>query len=417
MKRISNHGLALAAMLGAAVAILLACEGSQGEANQSTGDGGTVAGDGAVDSVDGPGPDLGDGLVALDGASIEAVWIDPHVHLRSEKDVERYVSLADQAGISEMVLQSLPRSRAFIDGTVATFNAESLLARVRHPTRFRVYGGLDFVAIKGMTAEAAATELERQTEEMAEVGFDGLKIYMNQSTVGYVKQATGLDWLPDSPLAQGVFKVANERKMPALIHLDAPYHKSGMTVVSKYPNIIWLVTHFGTVANDLAAVEKIANAGANVYLEIGHFAHLLPILLDPGGRNFLIKYADRILAGTDIGSGCEDAKVPGEPCPTDEQFRDMATVLRNMLETDKTFTYFDVYSQQNRTVQGARLDAAVLRKLYYDNFFKLFGPNTRGLDCAKAAGHIDALLSHASDQADIARVTAIRDEIAQSVCP
>lgn len=375
---------------------------------------GACHGGGSVAPSDGPTVlrDARSDQTLVDGPPTPLLWIDPHAHLKSEQKIASYVALADQLAIGEMYLQVAPKLRAFLDGTVGNYNPEALVARVRHPTRFRIFGGFDFLALSGKSAAEAQQELRRQAEELADLGVDGLKVYMKVTAVDIIKQGTGFDFVPDSALTQGIWEVAAARQLPILIHLDAPYHAAGVALLAKYPQIVWLVTHLGGVANDLAKVEKIAKAGANVYLDIGHFVHLGPLLAQPGGRDLLVNYADRIAAGTDNGSGCDLQNLPDDQCPTDILFTETTQTLRRLLETDEPVTWFDVYSQKQLTVAGAKLPADVLQKILRDNLLALFGPTARTLDRAKAAAHIDGLLANATDATDIARVQALRDEIA-----
>jgi hypothetical protein len=90
-------------------------------------------------------------------------------------------------------------------------------------------------------------------------------------------------------------------------------------------------------------------------------------------REFFVRYADRIIFGTDFGMGCGWG-------------RDRGMMIRRFLETDDVF---DVPEDPAMTpddrppLRGLGLPRDVLRKIYGDNFRRVVGDRPRKLsrDC------------------------------------
>jgi hypothetical protein len=399
------------ALVGLCSAAVAAC---------SSGDSGGASDAGAAGGTSAPLDDVTEGDFSRFG---NYGWIDMHVHLHSAEKIDPYVAYQDEFGMAQMVLLSLPRWRVFETQGVPTNNPELLLARVRHPTRFRIFGTHDLTRIVGMTASEAKAELGRQTEQLYQAGFEGLKLHMGEQDVAHVAQISGLEYFPDGELMEEVFQVATARGMPVLIHIDTSLAAHGQAALERYPAITWLVTHMAFSPYQLDSLEQVLLASDHVTIDAGHYVHLGPIFSHPNGEGaeFIKRYASRFLASTDLGAGCDLADLAPEECPTDGLATTDAWKLRALLETIQPVSWIDVYPAHvgdQTTVNGAGLDPATLEQLYRANAVGLLPTPERDVDCAAAVAHIDELISSATDAVDIARVVAIRDEIEQTAgCP
>ena len=86
-------------------------------------------------------------------------------------------------------------------------------------------------------------------------------------------------------------------------------------------------------------------------------------MLQPRGkvRDFLIKYQDRVLYGTDF-----------EMMPNTDVKKGLA-MLENIYAQDwKYFATDETFEYKGRKVTGLKLPASVLRKLYHDNAVQWF---------------------------------------------
>jgi predicted TIM-barrel fold metal-dependent hydrolase len=94
-------------------------------------------------------------------------------------------------------------------------------------------------------------------------------------------------------------------------------------------------------------------------------------------RNFFIKYADRILFGTDISDQPQKGKYLEVAQAYDRCFK--------ILETDSVFnSEFFPPDVKGKTIKGISLPADVLEKIYFRNAMKLY-PGVR--DILKRSGY------------------------------
>jgi len=134
-----------------------------------------------------------------------------------------------------------------------------------------------------------------------------------------------------------------------LAHRDA--------VFKRHPKTTFVAAHLAEKSENLAYVGRLLDENPNVYVDIA--ARTAELGRQPySARDFLIKYADRILFGTDL--------VP------DEQ---MYRLHFRFLETrDEYFDYPSHASRQGRwQIYGVDLPDDVLAKIYRANALKLLG--------------------------------------------
>ena len=134
-------------------------------------------------------------------------------------------------------------------------------------------------------------------------------------------------------------------------------------MVANYPNTIFIGAHVACRGWDLANVARLLDTYPNFYVDIS--ARLQELGRQPyTARQFFIKYADRILFGTDgRSSRGEDFWIP--------HFR--------FLETDDEYFYHPAQMlgplgaglQGRWKIHGIFLPDDVLKKVYYENALKL----------------------------------------------
>ena len=130
-------------------------------------------------------------------------------------------------------------------------------------------------------------------------------------------------------------------------------------VVAANPKTTWIAAHMGNFAEDLAALGARFDRYPNLYADIS--AREAEWGRQPfTAHEFFVKYADRLLFGTD--------RYPGRP--DQPRYR----VYFRILESDDE--YFDYYEADfpptgEWKVYGLRLPDETLKKIYYDNAAKL----------------------------------------------
>jgi hypothetical protein len=130
-------------------------------------------------------------------------------------------------------------------------------------------------------------------------------------------------------------------------------------LVHRHPRLRIIGAHLGSMEFDLAAIarrlEQFPNFAIDTAARLADLAYLGPAV-----GQFIQKYSDRILWGTDLGTN---------PCHYPEGYRpDRSELIRNTYKlewdyftTDKTLTI------SGRTVQGLNLPAPVQQRFFRDN--------------------------------------------------
>lgn len=267
---------------------------------------------------------------------------------------------------------------------------EELLDLYQPRERFYVLATIPFKQLMAESDEfglAAARYLDEQFRR----GAHGLKMYKSMGLTLRDRQGQLVHY-DDDRLAP-VFEVCARHNRPVLYHIADPtaffkpltptnerweelqgrptWHFHGepypgfaelMEVqdrfVGKYPAVRFQSAHVCSYAENLAYVGGLLDRRANLYCDIS--ARIGELGRVPrAAREFLIRYQDRLLFGTDV-------------TPTAEQFR----VHFRFLETDDE--YFDYGTgptpgQGRWCIYGVQLPDDVLRKIYSENARKLYG--------------------------------------------
>jgi len=227
--------------------------------------------------------------------------------------------------------------------------------------------------------------------EAKRMGAKGIKMWKN---LGLTTLDEHRRLIPvDDPRLDSVWAKAGELKLPILIHLGdpqaffdpidkhneryeelkahpdwsfyGPQYPSLETVlaqfervVTRHPEVTFVLAHLGNRTDDLREAAGLLNRHPNLYMDIA--ARVSELGRQPAAaRDFLIRYQDRVLFGTDGNPGVETYR---------SYFRFFET-------TDEYFNY-PFWPQDNYgrwKIYGIALPDDVLRKLYHDNAARLLG--------------------------------------------
>ncbi|MBN1963686.1 MAG: amidohydrolase family protein [Anaerolineae bacterium] len=258
------------------------------------------------------------------------------------------------------------------------------------PERFIHYGGVDWsqwMEHGDRFGEWAAEQLRAQVAR----GAQGLKMWKNLGLE--IRDQRG-DLVPvDDARLDPVWAVAGELGIPVTIHIADPVaffdpldarnerweelyaHPDWQfpappfppfldvvnalaRVVERHPETVFVGAHVGCYAENLAWVGSLLDRAPNFYVDIS--ARIAELGRQPyTARRFFLRYADRIVFGTDL---------PPDPA--------MYRIHYRFLETlDEYFDYsLDPTPPQGRwMIYGLGLPDDVLRKVYYDNAARLLG--------------------------------------------
>lgn len=197
-------------------------------------------------------------------------------------------------------------------------------------------------------------------------------------------QRSGLYW--DDPRLDAVFEAMVEAQLPALVHIADPdiwwrthysdpdqYEPKRFTyrqlthTLARYPSMRVLVAHFGGWPENLAFLSDLLDQFPNCYLDTSATKWVARELSrqPAAARAFMIRYADRLLFGTDLVA-FKDADVQHH-CSrywVHRHLYENAEVIESPIE--------DPDADGPVHVAGLNLPDPVLRKLYHDNAVTFF---------------------------------------------
>lgn len=218
--------------------------------------------------------------------------------------------------------------------------SEHLARFNRYPGRFVVFGNVDFKRINEPGFGSIAAEI---LERGVEAGMRGIKIY---KALGMeYRQSNGEYWRVNDERLDPIWAKAGELKIPVLIHTADPapfwqplnqrnfwdgvlygeyawwtYYRKGYPsrdellaerndIIARHPRTLFIAPHLGSNSEHLSRAAEDLEAFPNLFYDLS--ARLPELAIHsrrPQAREFLIRYQERILFGTD--SIYDDTNVP-----------------------------------------------------------------------------------------------------------
>lgn len=303
--------------------------------------------------------------------------IDVHCHWTMDQDPQEMIAAMDKAGVKQAINLSGGRGKQ-LDQILEKFHRVA-------PDRFVIFCIPDFSRIEEPDFDRMmATFLENAHAK----GVAGVKIHKGLG-LG-TKDSSGQLIAVDDPRLDAIWDKAGQLHMPVLIHTADPvaffqpvdrfnerwmqlarhpdwsFHgpeypdrdallEQRNRVIQRHPNTIFIGAHVGNSAEDLQTIASWLSQYPNLFVDIaGRVAELgrQPY----AARKFFLKYADRILFGTD--------RFPGR---TDQP---RYSIYYRFLESEDE--YFDYYDHPfpptgEWKIYGLNLPDDVLKKIYYEN--------------------------------------------------
>jgi predicted TIM-barrel fold metal-dependent hydrolase len=136
-------------------------------------------------------------------------------------------------------------------------------------------------------------------------------------------------------------------------------------MLRKNPDTRFIIPHIGSYAENLKEVGRMLDTYPNMYTDTAE--RIAELGRQPySSRDFLIKYQDRVLYGTDLIPNA--ANVSGN--------------YRFFETKDEYFPYnsFDEHNQGRWNIYGVYLPDDVLKKIYYENALKIIPGIKKMLD-------------------------------------
>lgn len=309
--------------------------------------------------------------------------VDVHCHWFIQQDPQFLLTQMDKLGVRRAVNLSGGYGRQL----------EAMLKKFRGvaPDRLLVLANVDFSKIDEPTFPLDAVAALRRARAD---GVSGLKIFKSLGLT--IRDRTGSVVPIDDPRLDPIWAVCGELKMPVLIHAADPLPffqpvdnrnerwmqlkrhpdwsfygpqfpsydavlRQLLNVVRRHRETTFIAAHLANSGNDLPKLAAWFDENPNLVADLS--GRVPELGRQPyAARKFLIKYADRVLFGTD--------RYPGRP----DQPR--YAIYYRFLETDDE--YFDYYDNPFPTegewkIYGVFLPDDVLREVYAGNAERVLG--------------------------------------------
>jgi hypothetical protein len=297
---------------------------------------------------------------------------DAHTHIGEPQTLDEMVRIQDEFGIIAQI--GIVHSR------------ESLEAiRNRYPHRFVFAKYLSLDDIAHFNIEPVIDDISRTRNE----GFTLAKTWFGPRWRDYI-EGVPKGFRIDDARFEPIFQALEDNELPLIIHIADP---------DTYFSLHYQDPKYGTKEENLSQIEGVLERHPGIIFQIPHFGaqpeiHRLPnlagwlerypnVILDTASsrwiarelskdvkkaREFLIKFSDRILFGTDVSANRGN----------DEYYRGRYLAQKILWETDQRniplpFEDADTKDTGGTFINGLNLPLSVLRKIYWQNAMRIYG--------------------------------------------
>jgi predicted TIM-barrel fold metal-dependent hydrolase len=306
---------------------------------------------------------------------------DAHTHIGAIDDISKMISIEDDFGVSAQI------------GII--HNEEGFqAAKERYPDRFVFAKYLSLSDIARYNVEPVLDEISGLREQ----GYSLAKSWFGPRWRDY--REVRKDFRIDHPRLDPIFQALEDDGIPLIIHVGDPdtYYASQYRdserygtkeehlkqleeVIARHPKLRFQIPHLGAQPeiHRLPALARWMDEFPNVVVDTASSRWMARELSkDPGkAREFILRYSDRVLFGTDLFSNREVHDFSGRyvaqrilwetserdtPLPFPDPDRD----------TPLPFPDPDTKDTGGTTINGLDLPLSVLRKLYWENANRIY---------------------------------------------
>ena len=315
-------------------------------------------------------------VTKIEKAKFAVIDFHSHDYPKTDAEVAEWVKTMDETGIAKSIILTYSTGARF-DSAIDRYSP--------YKDRFEVWCGFDYTGYdKPGWEEHAIGELERCYKKGArgvgELGDKGLGEFYSKPTAGW-----GLHI--DDPQMKPLLKKCAELHMPVSIHvaedawmyenadstndglMNAATWKVDMSkkgilnhdqlvatlehAVRDNPKTIFIACHLANCCSNLSMLGKLFDTYPNLYADIAaRYGEIAPI--PRYVHDFMEKYADRIVYGTDMGIT-----------------KKMYTTTFRILETADEHFYEQDLFDYHWPLYGLALSDSTLKKIYSDNGKKI----------------------------------------------
>lgn len=305
--------------------------------------------------------------------------IDAHSHLTRSKDSAKVLEAMDHFNIKLIVDLD-----GFWDDRL-DFQLETYVNR--YPGRFSIFGRVNVEDIDSFDFNA---KTRKYIEECVKKGITGIKF--SKSLGVNITDKNGDYLKPDDDRLRVVWETAAEYGLPITIHVgdppsffdkvidgtheryeelaEHPHWSYGERPCPRFPELMeaqenllsrnkdtqFIVAHIGSHAEKLAEVSRMLDAYPNMFVDTAE--RISELGRQPyTSRDFILKYQDRIIYGTDLLPNATNVSA---------NYRFFET-------KDEYFPYnsLDEHNQGRWNIYGVYLPDEVLKKIYYQNALRI----------------------------------------------
>jgi predicted TIM-barrel fold metal-dependent hydrolase len=320
--------------------------------------------------------------------------IDGHAHFGGFDKENVQCALKELQGQSEFLADVLKRGK--LSGMYITGRDASLYFKLKFPRRFYIGG---FVPWSGETDSLPNVDWNKYIMMLSELGFDGIGEMGNKPVLRNKHTPLNSDYY------KGFWDECESLGFPVLCHVADPeefwdeksapdwakkkkwvyylddyptkeeLYNEMENVLSTHPSLKVVLCHFYFISANLEKAEKFLNRYRNVGLDLTLGIELMYNISQhrDDWRTFFIKHQDRVFFGTDIAAW-----------QTVQESLDRIWLIRNFLESDEEFytpsSADKLLTRYEEPFIGLNLPDAALKKIYSENFKRLWGKHPKRID-------------------------------------
>ncbi len=281
--------------------------------------------------------------------------MNAHEHVISGAAALRYAAEAGKEKITRTVLLGSPEATLVPGQTGFRHTDENNLEVLELAARFPA----QFIAVP--TLDPADPAKLEKLKDYVHLGAHGLKLYGGHQ---FFHQTA----LNDAGMDE-VYRYCEAHRLPVVMHVNTGlYLEEFEQVLRAHPSLPVVCPHFCLSVSNLERLERLMKTYPNLYLDTSFgFIDFLKeamvriTLQSAQFRDFVTRYQDRILFGTDL-------VVTNEAYKTPAWMASMLRAYRSMLE-QKEYSFQEI---PGMVLRGLNLDWPVLKKIYSENGKKLF---------------------------------------------
>lgn len=349
--------------------------------------------------------------------------LDCHVHVRDLESVDDLEGIRRRIGFERMNVVSVFYRQCI------NMNPASLVAKARYPDSFYVFLGLDHTTHFSGGAIKAPSLVEQIERAMA-MGADGIKMLENKPTHRKL-----VDIPVDDPYFEEYFACLEQTGFPVVWHVADPeefwdpattprwaaekgwgydetfvpkeqLYSEVENVLDRHPRLKVIFSHFFFMSADLPRLGRLLDRFPGMHIDLSPGIELLYNLSRDveSSRDFVMRYSDKILFGTDISSN-----------QTPESAALRSWVVTHWLETDDEYRVpagadYLLGPPEDGIIRGLALPEETLVRILRGNFERIAGLSPRKLEvplaieeCERLAWELSALDGIGADSTEAAR--------------